>query len=166
MLEPSLDLYGETFDKVDALLDDLLTKSHARYALIVDLKGFVIAHNKALWASKPPSLDSLATLIAGNYSANMAIAKLFGEEGFKEMVQQGDSVGMYIEELADSALLVTIFDASAALGRVKLFTKKAVKEIQTILSESTEKAPEVSFDDNWRSSTNELIDGLFGTGES
>jgi predicted regulator of Ras-like GTPase activity (Roadblock/LC7/MglB family) len=165
MLEPSLELYGETFDKVDALLDDLLTKSHARYAMIVDLKGFVLAHNKALWAPKPPSLDSLATLIASNYSANMAIAKLFREKGFKEMVQQGDSVGMYVEELDERALLVTIFDASAALGRVKLFTKKAVAEIQKILSESKGVAPTVSFDDNWRSSTKALIDGLFGAGE-
>ena len=163
MLEPSLDLFGETFDKVDALMDDLLTKSHARYALIVDLKGFVIAHNKALWAPNPPSLDSLATLIAGNYSANMAIAQLFGEGGFKEMVQQGDSTGMYVEELDEKALLVTIFDASAALGRVKLFTKKAVKEIQKILSESNGVAPTVSFDDNWEESTKALVDGLFGS---
>lgn len=143
-------------------MDDLLTKSHARYALIVDLKGFVLAHNKALWAPKPPSLDSLATLIAGNYSANMAIAQLFGEGGFKEMVQQGDSTGMYVEELQGTALLVTIFDASAALGRVKLFTKKAVKEIQKILSESKGERPEMNFDDNWQTNTKALVDGLFG----
>ncbi len=163
MLEPSLELYGESFDKVDALLDDLLTKSHARYVMIIDLKGFVLAHNKALWAPKPPSLDSLATLIASNYSANMAIAKLFGENGFNEMVQQGDSVGLYIEELDDKALLVTIFDVSAALGRVKLFTKKTVTDIQKVLSETKGVAPTMTFDDNWHSSTKALLDGLFGS---
>lgn len=57
MLEPSLELYGETYDKVDALLEELLSRSHARYAMIIDLKGFVLMHVKALWAPKPPSLD-------------------------------------------------------------------------------------------------------------
>jgi predicted regulator of Ras-like GTPase activity (Roadblock/LC7/MglB family) len=164
MLEPSLALYGETFDKVDALLGDLLSKSHARYALIIDLKGFVLAHQKALWAPKPPSLDSLATLVASNYSANLAIAKLFGEEGFKEMVQQGDDIGLYAQELAEKALLITVFDTSSALGRVKLFSKKAVEAIQVVLSENkNEPAPVMSFDDDWRDSTQALLDGLFGS---
>jgi predicted regulator of Ras-like GTPase activity (Roadblock/LC7/MglB family) len=164
MLEPSLALYGETFDKVDALLQELLSKSHARYALIIDLKGFVLVHQKALWAPKPPSLDSLATLIASNYSANLAIAKLFGETGFKEMVQQSDDIGLYAQELAEKALLITVFDNSSALGRVKLFTKKAVEHIQKALSEGTsEPAPVLSFDDNWRDSTQALLDGLFGS---
>lgn len=164
MLEPSLALYGETFDKVDALLQDLLSKSHARYALIIDLKGFVLAHQKALWAPKPPSLDSLATLVASNYSANLAIAKLFGEGGFKEMVQQGDDIGLYAQELAEKALLITVFDNSSALGRVKLFSKKAVEAIQVALSEGkNEPAPVMSFDDDWRDSTQALLDGLFGS---
>ena len=166
MLEPSLDLYGETFDQVDVVLQDLLAKSHARYTMILDLKGFVLMHQRALWAPKPPSLDSLATLVASNYSANTAIARLFGEPGFKEMVQQGDEVGTYLEELGDKALLVTIFDSSAPLGRVKLATKKAVDAIRTILAEApAEAAPSISFDKSWSSSTEALLDGLFGAGD-
>jgi predicted regulator of Ras-like GTPase activity (Roadblock/LC7/MglB family) len=166
MLEPSLELYGETYDKVDQLLSDLLTKSQSRYALIIDLKGFVLVHTKALWAPKPPSLDSLATLVASNYSANIAIAKLFNESGFREMVQQGDSVGLYCEELEEKALLVTVFDDSTALGRVKLFSKKTVEEIRRVLANSEDKAPTVNFDEAWQTSTKALIDGLFGPRDS
>lgn len=166
MLEPSLELYGETFEKVDVLLKELLTKSHARYAMIIDLKGFVLMHSRAVWAPKPPSLDSLATLIASNYSANTAIAKLFGESGFQEMVQQGAEVGTYLEELGDEALLVTVFDSSAALGRVKLFTKKAAQEIKQLLESSQGDAPEVSFDQEWSVSTEALLDTLFGNKDS
>lgn len=164
MLEPSLELYGETYDQVDALLSDLLIRSHARYAMIVDLKGFVLMHQRALWAPKPPSLDSLATLVASNYSANTAIAKLLGEAGFTEMVQQGSEVGTYIEELGDKALLVTVFDNSAALGRVKLFTKKTVDEIREVLTHSTAEAPKLAFDTEWSTATEGLLDGLFGKG--
>lgn len=165
MLEPSLELYGETFDKVDVYLNELIASSHARYALIIDLKGFVLAHNKALWAPKPPSLDSLATLIASNYSATMAIAKLFGEAGFKEMVQKGDEIGLYAEELGDQALLVTVFDNSAALGRVKLFSKKTVDLIRQAIGNNTEAPPNLDFDDDWQVSSQALLDGLFGTGK-
>ena len=162
MLEPSLELYGKTFDRVDELLVDLVKTSLARYALIIDLKGFVLLHTKALWAPKPPSLDSLATLVASNYSANLAIAQLFGEVGFKEMVQQGDGVGMYVEELGSKALLITVFDERAALGRVKLFAKKSAAAIEQAILENTEARPEVTFDDTWQASSQALLDGLFG----
>lgn len=162
MLEPSLELYGETFDKVDALLEELLTKTHARYALVIDLKGFVLMHNRALWAPKPPSLDSLATLVASNYSANAAIAQLLGEPGFREMVQQGSEIGTYIEELGEKALLITVFDSSSALGKVKLFTKKTVEAIREALADSTDAPPELTFDDAWKGSTDSLLDGIFG----
>lgn len=162
MLEPSLELYGETYDKVDALLEELLSRSHARYAMIIDLKGFVLMHVKALWAPKPPSLDSLATLVASNYSANTAIAKLFGEHGFKEMVQQGDEIGTYLEELGEKALLVTVFDKSAALGRIKLFTKKTAESIREVVANAPQETPKLAFDSNWGNSTDALLDGLFG----
>lgn len=165
MLEPSLELYGEAYEKVDGILSDLLARSHARYGMIIDLQGFVLMHARSVWAPKPPSLDSLATLVASNYSANTAIAKLLGESGFKEMVQQGDEVGTYVEELEDRALLVTVFDKTAALGRVKLFTKRAVEEIRVVLENNTEEAPKVQFDANWGSTTSALIDGLLGTKE-
>jgi len=166
MLEPSLDLYGESYDRVTVILGDLLSKSHARYTMIIDLKGFVLMHSRALWAPKPPSLDSFATLIASNYSANTAIAHLFGEVGFKEMVQQGAEVGTYLEELGDKALLVTVFDSTSALGRIKLFTKKAVEEIREVLENASDETPHIDFDQEWSDSTEALIDGLFGAGES
>jgi predicted regulator of Ras-like GTPase activity (Roadblock/LC7/MglB family) len=162
MLEPSLDLYGKTFDEVGAVLSELLVRSHARYALIVDRTGFVLMHQRAVWAPKPPSLDSLATLIASNYSANAAIAKLFGEDGFRETVQQGAVVGTYLEELGDKALLVTVFDDSASLGKVKLFTKKAVEQIRVLLEEADEVRPTFTPDQAWSDDAGALLDGLFG----
>lgn len=165
MLEPSLDLYGRTFDEVDNLLKELIGKSHARYAMIVDMKGFVLMHARALWAPVPPSLDSLATLMASNYSANTAIAQLFGERGFKEMVQQGEQIGTYVEELGDKALLVTIFDRNAQLGRVKLITRDTADAIKKVLDSNTDAAPSMSFDKEWASDADALLEGFFGDGD-
>src|SRR5690606_15721581 len=115
---------------------ELLAKSRARYAMIIDRKGFVLVHQRALWAPKPPSLDSFATLVASNYSAHRAIAQLFGEEGFEEAGQHGAEVGTYREELGEEALLVTVFDSGAQLGRVKMATKLAPTEIRAVIEAS------------------------------
>jgi predicted regulator of Ras-like GTPase activity (Roadblock/LC7/MglB family) len=161
MLEPSLDLYGETYEQVDSVLADLLVKCHARYALIVDRKGFVLVHQRAVWAPKPPSLDSLATLIASNHSANVAIARLFGEAAFRETVQQGEEVGTYVEELGPEALLVTVFDGTAVLGKIKLFTKQAVERLRALLDEERSPPPALDLDETWSDDTVRLFDGLF-----
>lgn len=166
MLEPSLDLYGGAYSRVEGHLEELLERSHARYALVVDRKGFVLLHRRAVWAPAPPSLDSLATLVASNHAANAAIAQLFGDDGFSEMVQQGSEVGTYLEEVGAHALLLVVFDGSAALGKVKVHTKTAADAIREVLNELGERvAPEPEFDEDWSESTEALLDGLFGRGE-
>lgn len=164
MLEPQVDLYGAAMSRVQSALEGLLERSRARYALVVDRKGFVILHAAAIDAPKPPSLDSLATLVASNHSANAAIAKLFGAEGFREVVQQGQEVGTYVEELGPDALLVVVFGGEAALGRVKVHAQRSATEIRSELAAlRDEDAPAPTLDDAWSESTEKLLDGLFGT---
>jgi predicted regulator of Ras-like GTPase activity (Roadblock/LC7/MglB family) len=164
MLEPQVDLYGAAMARVQQRLEALLERSRARYALVVDRKGFVILHAAAPFAPKPPSLDSLATLVASNHSANAAIAKLFGSEGFREVVQQGQDVGTYVEELGPDALLVVVFGGDAALGRIKVHAQRAADEIRAELSDlRDEDAPAPTLDEAWSASTEKLLDGLFGT---
>src|SRR5690625_110426 len=162
MLEPSLDLYGQAFDEVENLLYELVAKSRARYALIIDLKGFVLMHARALWAPVPPSLDSFATLVASNYSANRAIAQLFGEDGFQELVQQGNQVGTFIEGLGDQALPVTVYDDSANLGRIKFITRETAAEVRRLIDEHTGDAPAFSLGEGWSGEVDSLLDSLFG----
>ena len=163
MLEPSLDLYGAAHARVESLLGDLLERARARYALVVDRKGFVLLHKRAVWAPKPPSLDSLATLVASNHSANAAIAKLFGDEGFSEIVQQGSDVGTYVEELGPDALLLVVFDRHSALGKIKVHAQRSAGEIREELGRLREEdAPKLDFDERWTESTEKLLDGLFG----
>jgi len=57
--------------------------------------------------------------------------------------------------------LVTVFDKSTALGRVKLYSKKAVEEIRQVLSHSGDR-PELHLGEEWRNSTSALLDDLFG----
>lgn len=163
MIEPSVALYGEAFERVENLLGDLLQTTHARYALLVDRKGFVLVHQEALWAPRPPSLDSIATLIAGNAAATAALAKMLGETHFNELVHQGNQVGLYVESASPLALLVIIFDPSAPIGRIKLYAKKAVQDIAEIIErEANAPRPDLQLDSNFSNSATALLDDLFG----
>ncbi|MBL1729446.1 roadblock/LC7 domain-containing protein, partial [Klebsiella pneumoniae] len=54
MIEPAIALYGSTFQSVMKTLEELLRESGARYVMLLDRKGFVLAHKEALWAPRPP----------------------------------------------------------------------------------------------------------------
>ncbi|HEX2863546.1 MAG TPA: roadblock/LC7 domain-containing protein [Deinococcales bacterium] len=161
MIEPSLALYGEAFSRVNGALDALLKGAHARYAMVVDRKGFVLAHRESLWAPKPPALDSVATLIAGNAAATSALAKLVGEPHFNELVHQGEHTGLYVEEVTDQALLAVVFDNTAPVGRVKLYAKKAIEEIEGIVA-AAEPIRDLNLGTDFASSAGALLDDLFG----
>ncbi|ADV68619.1 Roadblock/LC7 family protein [Deinococcus maricopensis DSM 21211] len=161
MIEPSLALYGEAFERVEQHLDELLTATGVRYCLLVDRKGFVISHKEALWAPRPPALDSVATLIASNAAATGALASMLGERAFNEQIHQGENVTLYVEAAGDNALLGLIFDNSVPLGRVKVYTKKSLAQITDLLK-VVQDAPAVKFDDEFASSAGALLDDLLG----
>jgi len=161
MIEPSLALYGEAYERVEHLLEELLTVTGVRYCLMVDRKGFVLSHKEALWAPRPPALDSVATLVAGNAAATGALAGMLGERTFSEQIHQGEKGVLYVESVADKALLVLIFDSSVPLGKVKLYAKKTIKELSEII-ENVGDAPKIEFDKGFSDTAGALLDDLFG----
>lgn len=161
MIEPSLALYGDAFDRVDHHLEELLTATGVRYCLLVDRKGFVLSHKEALWAPRPPALDSVATLVASNAAATAALANMLGERTFSEQIHQGENGTLYVESVGDSALLTLIFDGSVPLGRVKVHTKKTIAQVAAIL-EALKDAPPVQFSEDFSKGATALLDDLLG----
>ena len=164
MIEPSVSLYGQGLQRVTDHLGALLQKSHSLYAMLIDRKGFVLAHRESLWAPRPPSLDSIATLVAGNFATTAALARMLGETKFTELVHQGEKTGLYLEEVDDRTLLLVVFDQSTPIGRVKLFVKKAVADVGNVLRESpADKSETDAFDfgDDFTKSVDALLDDLF-----
>ncbi|AFZ66705.1 roadblock/LC7 domain-containing protein [Deinococcus peraridilitoris] len=161
MIEPSLALYGEAFDQVENLLSDLLGATGVRYCLLVDRKGFVLSHKEALWAPRPPALDSVATLVAGNAAATSALASMLGERTFSEQIHQGEKGVLYVESIIDKALLVLIFDSSVPLGKVKLYAKKTITLLSEVLLQVGD-APKIEFNQGFSDDAGALLDDLFG----
>lgn len=161
MIEPSLALYGEAFGRVDQQLEELLEQTGVRYCLLVDRKGFVLSHKEALWAPRPPALDSVATLVASNAAATAALANMLGERTFSEQTHQGENGTLYVESVGNDALLTLIFDSSVALGKVKVYARKSIDKIAAILAEIKE-LPEPSLGNDFSDGASALLDDLLG----
>ncbi len=162
MVEPSLVLYGEAFEKAEGLLEEALKETGARYALLVDRKGFVLAHREALWAPKPPPLDTLATLAASQAAATQALAQLLGEERFQEILHQGERMGLYMDEAGAWALLLLIFDESAPLGRVKLYGKRTAQALGQLLEAQAANPAPLPITTEYKQEAQALLDQLLG----
>jgi predicted regulator of Ras-like GTPase activity (Roadblock/LC7/MglB family) len=162
MIEPSVALFGDAYELVNGQLAGLLESARARYALLVDKKGFVLAHREALWAPNPPSLDSMATLIAGSAAATSALARLVGEVQFHELIQQGEDVGLYLESVSEQTLLAVVFDHEALVGKIKLFARRVVAELREILEQAAHSPAPVQLDREFSTSASALLDDLFG----
>lgn len=162
MVEPALALFGATYEKASSVLEEMLRESNARYTLLLDRKGFVLVHKEALWAPRPPALDSLATLIASNAAATQALAKMLGEPKFNELLHQGSQFGIFAEEVGDLALLVVIFDKDAPVGRIKLFGKKAAQSLEVIAKEALVDPQTLGIDKGYHAEAVDLLDELFG----
>ncbi|ADR37098.1 MULTISPECIES: GTPase-activating protein MglB [Oceanithermus] len=162
MIEPTVALYGDAFNRAASVLEELIDQAQVRYVLLVDRKGFVLAHREALWAPRPPALDSIATLVAGNAAATQALANLLGEPKFNELVKQGEKQGLYVEEVNDLTLLVMIFDTDTPIGRVKLFGKKAASELDEITRSAVVMPRELGIDKDFHESADAMLDDLFG----
>ncbi|SMB95189.1 roadblock/LC7 domain-containing protein [Deinococcus hopiensis] len=161
MIEPTLALYGEAFERVDRHLEELLNATGVRYCLLVDRKGFVLSHKEALWAPRPPALDSVATLVASNAAATAALANMLGERTFSEQIHQGENGTLYVESVGEQTLLTLIFDASVPLGRVKVHTKKTIAQLAVILKEIQD-MPQVQFSEDFSQGASALLDDLLG----
>ena len=159
-MDVSTRLHGQALLEVEAYLGELLAKGRARHSLIIDLRGFVLLHIRAPTAAEPPPLDSLGSLVASNFLATTALAKLFGENGFRELTQQGKDVVTYTEELGDAALLVTVFATSEPLGRIKYLSKKTAEALMKVLTENTEAPPVLALDTGWEKNNQDLLEVL------
>jgi len=111
-------LIEEDILRIDELMRDLLAKSDATTALVIDKGGFLITSQGD---SRQFDLTTIAALASGAYLANQTIANLVHETNFNSVYQQGEKFSMYVQCIDDYSLLCVIFKATVSVGLVKYF---------------------------------------------
>jgi len=107
----------------------------------------------------------LAALSAGDFAATAEIAKLVGEgDRFKLHFHEGENKNVYLTNVGSQFFLIIIFDASVALGMVRVYTKKAVESLLGLIAEAESNvgmAPEDMIDDDFGRLLADELDGAF-----
>ncbi len=136
-------LIEEDIAELDSALGDLLAKSEAVAALIIDKGGPLI-----IQSGQAESFDTttMAALAAGSFAATQAIAALVGEENFSSVYQQGEIHSVIVHNVDEHLLLIIIFKASQSVGAIKYFATSTVTQVANQIQRARERSPDSNLD--------------------
>ncbi len=131
-------LVEEDIQQLDALMRDLLAKTEAVTALVIDKGGFLITHQGD---ASEFDLTTIAALSSGAFMANQTIAGLVNEKNFNSIYQQGEKFSMFVINVDEHFMLVVIFLSQTGVGVVRFYAAGAVKRIAAHLSVARARNP-------------------------
>ena len=136
-------LTQEDINHIEAAMSDLLRKSEASIALLVEKAGYLIHQ-----CGNPAELDTttFATLGSNAYNAVQFMASLVNESNFTSMYQQGESYSTLMVNVDENSLLVIVFPTHLTVGSMKYYAAPAVRAIGNRIVEASARTGADSFD--------------------
>ncbi|MBM3127742.1 MAG: roadblock/LC7 domain-containing protein [Chloroflexi bacterium] len=120
-------------EKIEGILDELRAKTRASYVFLADISGQLI---NARGATQSTDIAALAALTASNMAATAEMARRIGEQAqFRLMFHEGAGSNIYLSQVGHSFLLAVVFAAEVQIGLVRLFSKRAVEELEKLAAE-------------------------------
>ena len=129
--------------QIDAALNDLLVKSEATSALVIDKGGFLITQCGDLRRFDTTTIGALA---AAMYAATQGIASLVSEVNFSSVYQQGENFSLLVHNVDEHCLLVVIFRAQISVGAVKYYALGAISQVAQQMQSAQARSPGEGYD--------------------
>ncbi len=133
-------LVEEDLKRFDEVLGELVKKSEAMIAMIVEKAGYLIHQ-----FGNTADMDSVtfATLGSNAFNATQFMAQLVNEPNFTSMYQQGETYSTLILDIEENCLLVLVFGTQQTVGSMKYYATPAVKQIaaQIVLASARGETP-------------------------
>jgi predicted regulator of Ras-like GTPase activity (Roadblock/LC7/MglB family) len=131
-------LIQEDLDLLNVVMGELLTKSEAHVALLVEKAGYLIHQ-----CGNPASIDTttFATLGSNAYNAVQFMAQLVNESKFTSMYQQGENFSTLMVNVDENSLLVVVFPTHLTVGSMKYYATPAAQAIAQRIVVASERAP-------------------------
>ncbi|MBN1936825.1 MAG: roadblock/LC7 domain-containing protein [Anaerolineae bacterium] len=134
MLPKPIDLSEEQIEAIDKCLEHLHWETDARCVLLADITGQLIS---GLGASDQMNTAVLSALAAGEIAATKEMANLVGEQArFRMVLHEGLRNSVYLSDVGEEMLLITVFETQTPIGMVRLFTKEVVADLIKIIAQS------------------------------
>jgi len=118
--------YQETLEKVGKVLDELLFLTDAKSVLLLDSQGDFIS--KRGEESKFSSTD-FATVVASGFAAASRLSGMYGAEGNRSALHEGDKESVLVCQVAERALLCIVYRDHAAPALVTRWTETAASRL-------------------------------------
>jgi predicted regulator of Ras-like GTPase activity (Roadblock/LC7/MglB family) len=157
-------LFEDDFKLIDDVLDELLQRTNALSAHLIDRSGQVITS-----AGRVDDVTSFASLAAADFTANAELAQLLGEPSVDAVVNEGKSRSVYSRLLADRVILSVVFDRRSSLGLVRVRSRRGADTLDGVFRTLFEKvgiaeAPTESFEaaPEFAAAASHEVDALFG----
>ena len=122
-------LFEEDFRAVDAVLTELLRRTHALSVHLIDRSGTLIT---SAGVDSDFDLPTFASLAAADVAANAELGNLFGKQDLDTVVFLGEPRSMASTLIGERIILCVIFDKKSTLGLVRLRAKRAVRDLQPV----------------------------------
>ena len=136
-------LIAEDMRELDRVLGELVSRSEATAALIIDKAGFLIAQTGDFG-----EFDSttLAALGAGTFAATQGMASVISEPNFTCVYQQGENFSLLVRNVDAESLVMIVFQAHVSVGAVKYFANSAVAHLATQFAIAQQRDPDHKVD--------------------
>lgn len=126
----SIVIPAEQMDQIEKILDELRSKTRSAFVFLADISGQLITLRGR---AGDADASALAALTASNMAATAEIARRLGEKSqFRLMFHEGEQRNIYLAQVGASFLLVVIFEVQVQIGLVRLFSKRAVDELDKL----------------------------------
>src|SRR4030095_15390728 len=129
---------------VDGVLQEMLKKTEASVALLVEKAGYLIHQ-----CGNQDAMDAttFATLGSNAYNAVQFMAQLVNENNFTSMYQQGEHFSTLMVNVDENSLLVIVFPTHLTVGSMKYYAGPAVRLIHDRIKVATVRGDGVDFSD-------------------
>lgn len=125
-------------DHLDGVMKELLTKSEANLALLVEKAGYLIHQ---CGSQEAIDTTTFATLGSNAYNAVQFMAQLVNENNFTSMYQQGENYSTLMVNVDENSLLVIIFPTHLTVGSMKYYASPAAKAIGDRITLAAQREP-------------------------
>lgn len=155
MLNSPFTMDQATYSSVCELCENLVRQSRAACALLVGQDGMLL---HACGSVEELDVDSLAALAAGVFASSREMAAMIGEPTFDVAMQQGRRNHLQLIRVADSAILVAVFDDRTTAGMVRLYGLRVARRLARLLAEGEATGSEESAGQAWTDAWGDEVD--------
>ena len=144
-------------DRCDDLLQKLKEVSGSSFLALISTSGQPITTASDDYH---PETLSLASLAASSFAATQQLAKILDENEFTLLFHEGKALNLHVSQVTDQVLLIVTFGRETQVGKVRLYTQRAIEVLRQIF-EGPEDETAPAMDDDFETAADAAIDDLF-----